>query len=81
MGTGDSDPLWPRRVSRLLALWLSMKMATGDNRAWRLEQTCRSDLAWGLCPQVRTFPAIVNSEYKMPFSAANQHPGLVSDKS
>jgi hypothetical protein len=27
-GTGDSDPLWPQKTSRLLALWLSMPQET-----------------------------------------------------
>lgn len=79
IGTGDSDALWPQRASRLLAPWLSTQQETagpGDQSKFR-----RSDLAWGLCPQGRTFPAILNSEYRVSFSAANQHQDLVSVKS
>lgn len=75
MGTGDSDSLGSQRTGRLLAPWLSVKQETAGPG----DQSKYAEVTWpGTLSLVRTFLAILNSESKMPCSAASPQQGLIS---
>lgn len=79
MQTGDSDSLGSQRTGRLLAPWLSVNQETAGPGGRPGDQSKYAEVTWPrTLSLVRKFLAILNSESKMPYSAARQQQGLIS---